>query len=383
MTLSHAARPTSADTSGRDRYADLGAAYRRLLAERLDAPVVLTKKWQPADLVWPHSDIDLRVIVSSPPADWLSFNDTMTAVHRELVNADPIHRRVLEHPTGWVYLQAEVDQQLVPPAELVTWNSCHPDDEDALAAWTRNAEQTPWSEADERFYRGILTSRLNGAYRLELDSGDNVVLDRATYPAHCVAWHYLAPVVFAAASLRARHRYHGKTDALGVSDVPEVRRFLTMARSAYQEAPAAEVLLDHTDRVIATLSLPANVPKPGSSVTPAEVVSAIGVLRCRAARYRYYLDPPPGAVTGYLIDRETKDFHGAVRTLQTGLDMLPPAVQVLAQRFLALAPPPPTTRDSLRRFLDDLVRHADLVNDFFSSDLAAPLPRTTGNGQPS
>jgi hypothetical protein len=383
VTVSSAAPPASSEATGGDWYAELGAAYQRVLAERHAAPVVLAKKWQPADLVWPHSDIDLRVVVTDPPADWLSFNDTMATVHRELVAADATHRRLLEHPTGWVYLQAEVDQQLVPPAELVTWSACHPGDQAALAAWTEHAELTPWSAADERFYHGILASRVDGAYRLELDSADNVVLDRAAYPAHCVVWHYLAPVVFAAASLRSRHRYRGKTDALHAYDEPEVRRFLTLARDGYRQAPTPEVLLDRIHQITATLSLPARRPVAGSPPTRAEVVSAIGVLRCRAARYAYYLDPPAGAVTGYLIDRETKDFHGAVRILHTGLDILPAAVQVLAQRFLALVPPPPTTRDSLQRFLDDLARHAGLVNDFFSSDLTTQLRRPNGNGQPA
>lgn len=381
MTLSHAALGAAAEVTDGARYAELASAYGRHLDERLGTRTTLTKKWQHEDLVWPHSDIDLRVILGDPPSDWFSFSHTLATVHRELVTVDPSHRRLLEHPPGWVYLRAEVHAHLVPPAELVSWSLCHPGESPALAEWTQHAAAAPWTPADDRLYHGILASCIHGAYKLDLDSPDNVILDRAGYPVHCVAWHYLAPVVFAAASLGSRRRHRGKMDALHDHQVPAVRQFLALVRDGYRSAPSPEVLLRWTHRVVDTLAISRARLVPASPPLWTELVSAVGVLRCRPSRYAYYLDPPTGVVTGYLIDRETKDLYAAVRTLQAGIAMLPTEIQVLARRFLALVPPPPTTRDALQRFVDGLVRHASLVNEFFSVDLTKLCATHNGNGR--
>lgn len=353
------------------RYPAVETRYGQLLASSLDAAVTVTKKWQDTDLVWPHSDIDLRIIVDEPPADWIAFNEQLAQLQREMVADDPILRRVLEHPPGWVFLRHEVDAGLVPAAEVATWSHSFGDPA-AVDQWRKQAWGRPWSTEDDRFYRGIIAARADGAYRLEADSADNVVLDADRYGAHCVSWHYLAPVVFATACLGARRRLSGKTEALNAYPTEAVAEFLSLARNGYRDAPNPADLLRQAHRTIATLpALPETARATDGTPTRAEVVSAVGVLRCRIARYSYYLTPPPSAATGYLIDRETKDLHGAIRTLRAACPSLSTPLRTLTERFFGLVPAPPTTRQSLRRFLDNAAAEPTLVQHLLSADLTA------------
>lgn len=374
ISPSHNGIPLGAPQAG---YPAVEKRYGPLLAERLGRVVVVTKKWQDTDLVWPHSDLDLRLIVDEPPADWIGFNEQLAQVQRDLVTADPVLRRVLEHPPGWVFLRREVDASAVPPAEVVTWSHSFGDPA-AVNWWRKEALAQPWSAEDDRFYRGIIAARVDGAYRLEADSADNVVLEADRYGAHCVSWHYLAPVVFAAASVHVRRRLSGKTEALHASASPAVAQFLSLARNSYREAPAPAVLLRQAHRTIEALpALPETALPSDGAPTRAEVASAMGVLRCRIARYSYYLAPPPSAETGYLIHRETKDLHGAIRILRAACPTLPASLRALVERFLRLVPAPPTTRQSLRRFLDNATANPDVIQHLFSADLTDTARRAS------
>src|SRR5690606_23023563 len=55
-------------------YQGLGALYERELDAHGVGAVILTHKWQPADLLAPHSDIDVRVLLPQAPADWEEWN---------------------------------------------------------------------------------------------------------------------------------------------------------------------------------------------------------------------------------------------------------------------------------------------------------------------
>lgn len=358
-----AASPTVRETD----YRAIEERYGHLLAARLDTVAVVTKKWQDADLIWPHSDIDLRIILNEPPADWISFNEHLAQLQRDLVASDPVLRRVLEHPPGWVFLRSEVDAGLVPAAEMATWSHCF-GEPTTVDRWKAHAAAQPWSGEDERFYRGIIAARVGGAYRLEADSADNVVLESERYGAHCVAWHYLAPVAFATRCLHERRRLSGKTEALDAHPSSAITEFLALARAGYRDSPPPEGLLTRAHDVVTTLPAPPQLTRGADTMpTAAEVVSAIGVLRCRVARYSYYLSPPLSAETGYLIDRETKDLHGAIRVLAR-CATLPAPLGALARRFRDLVPPPPTTRHTLRQFLNNAASHPTLIDELFSAD---------------
>jgi hypothetical protein len=355
-------------------YQAIEARYGRLLASRLGTDVTVVKKWQDVDLVWPHSDIDLRIVVDEPPADWLSFNEQLAQLQREMVTADPVLRRVLEHPPGWVFLRREVSAGLVPAAEVATWSYSF-GDRAAVDRWRTDALDRPWSVEDDRFYRALITARADGAYRLEADSADNVLLDADRYGAHCVCWHYLAPLIFTIVGLRAQRRPSGKTEALQASSAADVAAILALAHQGYRDAPAPSVLLRHARRMAAALpAVPELVPAAGQP-TWAEVVSAVGTLRCRIARYSYYLSPPPSVETGYLIDRETKDLHGAIRTLRAARPMLPAPLCALTDTFLRLVPPPPTTQRSLRQFLSNTAAEPEAIWQLFSADLTEAAGR--------
>ena len=347
------------------QYRHVQAAYNTALRRAFGAAVTTTRKWQDEDLRWPHSDLDLRVLLGQPPDDWIEFNDALAQAHRALVAATPLRRRVLEHPPGWIYFRDELARSLVPAAELVTWSATSDADVEAVAGWRSATTARPWSVEDMRFYSAILRSRVNGRYRLAADSAANIVIERDRYGPHCVLWHFLAPVVFACTALSTRTRPPGKTAAMAAHPDLAVRKMLRRSQAGYGDVPDTPALLDCVRRLV-DAQIPRTMP---TDLTPpptaAEVVGAIGVLRCRAGRYGYYLDPPAGVSTGYLVDRESKDLHAATDVLAAAIPQLPVAMRSLVRRFLAMVPPPPTTVASLAGFLHRLRGDRGLLRDLF------------------
>ncbi|MFD8015814.1 hypothetical protein ACFV5C_36840, partial [Streptomyces sp. NPDC059762] len=103
-------------------YMGLGALYERELDAHDVGAVMLTHKWQPADLLAPHSDIDVRVLISQAPTDWEEWNQRLAAAHTAAVSREISHRRLLEHPPGFAFTVAEADGRLVSAPELATWS---------------------------------------------------------------------------------------------------------------------------------------------------------------------------------------------------------------------------------------------------------------------
>ncbi|MFJ4969090.1 hypothetical protein [Streptomyces sp. NPDC088755] len=166
-------------------YLELGALYERELDAHGVGAVMLTHKWQPADLLAPHSDIDVRVLLPQAPADWEEWNHRLALAHAAAVGREVSHRRLLEHPPGFAFTVAEADARLVSAPELATWSLISGSSRD-FQHWKSRAQMAPWCDTDERFYRGILQGRLGGRYQPAADSTDNVVEDIAAYRRHCV-----------------------------------------------------------------------------------------------------------------------------------------------------------------------------------------------------
>jgi hypothetical protein len=369
----------TAATRAASLYDDLGALYAGELAEHGAPAAMLAHKWQRADLLAPHSDLDVRVVLDEPPADWSAWNRRLAAAHTAAVSHDTANRRLLEHPPGFAFTMSEVAHRRVSPPELATWTLLE-GHQPTLQRWKSHAQMVPWSSLDERFYRAILNSRLGGRYRLAADSTDNVSHDLPGYRRHCVAWHYLAPCWFAAAALATHTRCPGKSAALtqwhpdGLEHYAGL--FLHHARGEAQEEtvrlPSAPYLLRSAH--VALSALMRHVPAPAdttegvnpeASKTTAWTMTA-GMLRVRVARWLYYLDPPPAAATGYLIAREAKELRAAADVLRSLAADEETSEQRLAARMADLLPTGPTTPDVLRDTLAAWDRHHALVEDFLT-----------------
>ncbi|MER7851466.1 hypothetical protein ABTZ98_02770 [Streptomyces bacillaris] len=355
-------------------YPGLGALYERELDAHGVGAVMLTHKWQPADLRAPHSDIDVRVLLPQAPADWEEWNHRLAAAHTSAVGREVSHRRLLEHPPGFAFTVAEADERLVSAPELATWSLISGSARD-FQRWKSRAQMAPWCEVDERFYRGILQARLGGRYQLAADSTDNVVADIAAYRRHCVAWHYLAPCWFAAAALATRTRCPGKTAALtqwrpdGLDGYAEL--FLGHAEDRPDAPPrsprhllrTAHVALEAAMRRVPDANRPAG---QGEEHARTDWVIAAGMLRVRVARWLYYLDPPPGVATDYLIRREAKELRAAAQALNVLAAGGAASAQQLAARMATLIPTGPTTAGTLRATLALWHRQKSTVQDFLS-----------------
>ncbi|MGW0885354.1 hypothetical protein [Streptomyces sp. NPDC002671] len=358
------ARPTSS-------YAQLGVVYAEQLAAQGVAAGMLTHKWQAGDLIAPHSDVDIRVILDKAPASWWEWNERLAAAHHRAVLLDPAHSRVLEHPPGFAFTAGELDRNLVSPAEISTW-SLATGNAATLRRWKSHAQMMPWSRADERFYRGILDARIGGRYRLDQDSTDNVHHDLDSYRRHCIAWHYVAPCWFASAALATRTRCPGKTAALNQWHPGELEsraeEFLRLSATTSDPAPSPTQVLRTAhitvDAVLRRTPPPRRLPEETET---AAWITAAGMLRVRVARWIYYLNPPPGTVTGYLIAREEKELRSARNTLTRLADRTSGDDALLVKAMTALLPLGPTTSSTLRDLLARWGRHRSVVEDFLSA----------------
>ncbi|WP_406303714.1 hypothetical protein OHA61_16910 [Streptomyces sp. NBC_00885] len=362
-------RPTSS-------YTQLGVVYAEQMATQGVAASMLTHKWQAGDLIAPHSDIDIRVILDRAPDSWWEWNEQLAAAHHQAVLLDPTHSRLLEHPPGFAFTASELDRNLVSPAEISTW-SLATGNATTLQRWKSRAQMMPWSRADERFYRGILDARIGGRYELDKDSTDNVHHDLDGYRRHCVAWHYVAPCWFASAALATRTRCPGKTAALNQwhpgeleSHAEEFLR-LSTATSDPSPSPAQVLRTAHVtvDAVLRRTPPPRPLPEPPGTNTAAWTTAA-GMLRVRVARWIYYLTPPPEAATGYLIAREEKELRSARKTLTRLAERTSGDDALLLKAMTALLPPGPTTASALRDLLALWSRQRSVVEDFLSAHSA-------------
>ncbi|MGW2845577.1 hypothetical protein ACWC5G_11510, partial [Streptomyces sp. NPDC001274] len=224
-------------------------------------------------------------------------------------------------------------------------------------------------------YRGILQGRLGGRYQLAADSTDNVVADIAAYRRHCVAWHYLAPCWFAAAALATRTRCPGKTAALtqwrpdGLDGYAEL--FLEHAADRTEARPRSPRHLLRTAHVALEAAMrrapgAASTAGQGEEHARADWVMTAGMLRVRVARWLYYLDPPPGVATEYLIRREAKELRAAAQTLNALAADESTSAQRLAARMTTLIPTGPTTAGTLRATLALWHRQKSTAQDFLT-----------------
>ncbi|MBC9717822.1 hypothetical protein H9Y04_35355 [Streptomyces sp. TRM66268-LWL] len=354
-------------------YTRLTADYERHLTLHGVTASMLTHKWQPGDLIAPRSDVDVRVIVNQAPDSWWDWNHAVGLAHTQAVAQHVLNRRFLEHPPGFAFTTTELERHRVSPPEIATW-SLIAGNAALLRRWKSHAQTMPWSQEDERFYRGILGSRAGGMYQLAKDSIDNVHHDVEGYRGHCVTWHYVAPCWFAAASLATRTRCPGKSAALAQWHPGELEahaeKFLRYGMSGSAPGIAPEELLNEAHDAVEALIR--RVPKPRAVQEPDEAdaiawTMTAGMLRVRVARWLYYLDPPPGTATSYLVAREEKELMAAKAMLVRLADRLTGPEGRLAAAMAALIQAGPTTPAALRRHLHDWHRHRALVEDFFSA----------------
>lgn len=213
-----------------------------------------------------------------------------------------------------MYLQSELQQGWVPAADLTTWTYCF-GDRRLVGLSRERARIHAWQLSDQEHYMKILTGRVGGKYRLTDDVSDNAV-DDTSYPYHCVAWHYVAPVVFAVSSLQERVRYQGKLAALTRRQEHECEPFSRYGQRRDFILPPLEEWLSMAEAAVMSVYGSSAI----TSLLPEEptcggLMTAIAFLRGRLAAYHYLANPPSGLVTYYLWQRECRDLRNALSAL--------------------------------------------------------------------
>lgn len=315
-------------------FAAVVASFTRAFKRRGQGTgTLLAHKWERPDLIWPHSDVDLRCRLDRAPDSWLDYNDALAESHLETASAEPAAKRALEHPPGFAYTAAEIDTGLVRPAEAAAWTPIgnHP------APSARGS----WSLDDDLYYRALLAGRWHGRYRLAADPADNIVGDATAYRSHCLVWHFLAPCAVAAHALTTRTRPTGKRAAVAALNDPAITRLADLTSDDYQSAPGPQALHEAIRAALAPLVQRALVQPLAPARTGdgfRQLAAAIALLRVRPARFRYYLEAPTPIATDYLIVREAKELAAVRTVLRRRRHLLPPRARSAAEAIAAQLP---------------------------------------------
>lgn len=191
-------------------YKKIENEYGSLLNKHLPHYSILLKKWQDIDLRWPHSDLDFRIILQGNDIDWIETNIACYNIHYDLVSSQERWKRILEHTAGYIFLEKEINQNIVITAEFLTWSYSH-GNQSLFNIWKNNYQTNTWSSSDESLYHNLISNRL-GCYNLEKDSTDNIISDTLDYQLHCLCWHYFTTVRFAQLAINHRSFLTGKRD---------------------------------------------------------------------------------------------------------------------------------------------------------------------------
>ena len=340
-------------------YQNVEMLYGQAIQKAVPHYLLLAKKWQDEDLRWSHSDLDFRIIVTGRDIDWAQLNIACYESHFNLVFSDPLLKRVLEHTAGYVFTDEEVSQRLLPASEALTWSWSH-GCQSSLLEWRQDYENSHWQDADEKFYQSVIESRL-GCFYLEKDSADNVSVNVRDYQLHCLCWHYFISVRFAQLALKERRFFNGKNAVL-MSD-QDTKRFADSLLIS-NHVDNHELLKKIEQYLYACVPQTINESNQQKSViTRTDVVKALGMLRCRPMRYLYYLRPPAGVVTDYLIEREWSEICYIVRVLSAFLPLITDkSVKYSLRDVLEWFPNQKSTVQTLNRFIEYFQKETSTFN---------------------
>ena len=90
-----------------DEYKQIESTLEREFAMYIPEVILVTKKWNNTDYIYPFSDIDYRLVVEDG-ADLFELNEKIYQVHYNCVQKIQYGTRILEHPPGFLYYRNEL-----------------------------------------------------------------------------------------------------------------------------------------------------------------------------------------------------------------------------------------------------------------------------------
>ena len=99
-------------------YKKIKEIYWKKLQEQSHNIVLLTHKWSDSDLLYPFSDLDLRIITKDI-VDSFDLNEKLYQAHYNAVKETEYGDRILEHPVGLMYTETECLHQQIYEIDFV------------------------------------------------------------------------------------------------------------------------------------------------------------------------------------------------------------------------------------------------------------------------
>ena len=307
-------------------YQEITDAYASELRHELGSRFSLFAKWAPDDYVYPFSDVDLRIAVPKVE-DLYEISDILCRVHRKMAASIPFGDRILEHPYGFLYVDRDIGEDRVVADDI---KRCYFVNGEAKA-FRKLAEAAGAHGMSPSYLRRIIDGRLGrfttvNEYRFK----DPVYQKR--YETYCLLWHYYIPCVYAAECLKAGTVYPQKICADWYRS-DDLREIILEYREGRTGAYDNDLVLQETERELRGLLAelpdePAEIPRERDRAAAAE---AVCMLRTRCCRVDYYLAPPPGVGTEYLMRRELKEFQRIASCLDSRSEAVRELRQILSR----------------------------------------------------
>ena len=280
-----------------DEYKKIECVLENQFAKYIPEVILITKKWNNNDYVYPFSDIDYRLVVEDG-TDLFRLNEQLYEVHYKCASEIRYGTRILEHPPGFIYYQNEL-KNLSINRDIFCRDSY-------LSGDKRLFDDTYFridtSLVDSfQVYEAFKQRVNNFSLKYEYKSYDSELMQ--FYEKYCVIWHYYLPCIYFLNVLKDRRTYNQKINECWYSEP-----FLTLIDDfRNKKEPSRDMkglikLVDDELNIIMKnkLYFKLNYEKKDNN-------DVLFMLRTRMARILYYLNPPSACNTLYLQERECKE----------------------------------------------------------------------------
>ena len=295
-----------------DIYQEITDAYASELRHALGSRFSLFAKWTPDDYVYPFSDVDLRIAM--PEAEDLNeISDILCRVHRKMVASVPFGDRILEHPYGFLYLDRDIAENRVIADDI---KRCYFVNGEVSAFRKLAVAAEAYAMSDPYFLR-IIDGRL-GRFTMINEYRFRDPVYQKQYETYCLLWHYYLPCAYAVECLKAGRVYPQKICLDWYRS-----EYLSQIILEYREGRIGvydnDLVLKETERDLRRMltKLPDRHASRRQEEDRALVTEAVCMLRTRCCRIAYYLAPPLGIDTKYLMRRELSEFERIACYLDT------------------------------------------------------------------
>ena len=289
-----------------NKYEFIYEEYGEKMKNSIGDIIFVSKKWNDADLVWPFSDLDIRIILEKKKYDFFEINEKIFEVHKRIEKQNKINQRILEHTPGYVFLENELFNHRVE--DVNNWSFCYGD----ISKFKKLKDYYKrFNKANKNndYYKRIIIKRYKKfSFDNEFNQYKNEEHDK--YMIYCIVWHYYFPCIYAIYSINDNKVKNRKIDENFIKN--------DMILSIYKKIKDGSIsnkdynindLIKIVDKEISQELIKNNIKLIIEKSDDTNILEAISMLRTRICRYKLYLDDTLTFDRNYLINREINELR--------------------------------------------------------------------------